>query len=330
LPISRALKKRAAPQHDGVACKQASEPNNKSTDVLQSASQLAQGQDGRTMAANTHGATARAAKRAKQAVASVASTDDADGLVRAVPQHRARKAPAGTLNGTSRPAGKAHATGKASPAAAMVSQPRDNPARSSAEAQQSQHEPVSRRSLRPCQAHATAVVDSSSEHDSNISNFVDDSSDADSAAELSKGASRRERVNKAGMNASKVVCASKRQTSASAGSSGGKARRQHVSSTDEEADTALPETAVCDSEAVDGGTDEVLGESSEEEVARPGNGARLPAKNGFRKRASAQQAKQQATVGAAGLVQQRRLQMHSHKTELCRSNLKASRFTRRC
>ncbi len=213
------------------------------------------------------------------------------------------------------------------------SQLRDNPAGSSAEAQQSQHEPVSRRSLRPRQAHTTAVVDSSSEHDSNISNFADDSSDADSAAELRKGASRRERVNKAGMNASKVVCLSKRQTSASAG---GKARRQHVSSTDEEADTALPETAVCDSEADDGGTDEVLGESSEEEFARPGNAARLPAKNGFPKRASAQQAKQAAAApgrgGRAGAAGTGRggYRRTATRQNFVRSNLKASRFTHRC
>ena len=326
LPVSRTLKKRAAPQPDTIACKQANEPS-KPADLLQSVGQLAQGQDGRTMPANTHGATARAPKRAKQAVA---SNDDAGGLVRAVPQHRARKAPARALTGAARPAGKAHAAGKASPAAAVVSQPRDNPAGSSAEAQQPQHEPVSRRSLRPRQAHTTAVVNSSTEHDSNISNFADESSDADSAAGLRAGAARHARVDKAGMNASKVACASKRQISASAGR---KARRQHVSSTDEEEDTALMETAVCDSEADDGGTDEVLGESSEEEAARSGKAARLPAKNGFRKRASAQQTKQAAARpgrggrgGAAG-TGRGGYRRTATRQNFVRSNLKASCMT---
>jgi len=65
LPASRTFKKRAAPQPDTIACKQASEPS-KPADLLQSESQLAQGQDERSMPANTHGATARAPKRAKQ------------------------------------------------------------------------------------------------------------------------------------------------------------------------------------------------------------------------------------------------------------------------
>ena len=329
LPVSRTLKKRAAPQPDGIACKQAGEPS-KSGDVLESVSQLTQGQDGRTMPANTHGATARLTKRAKQAAA---SNDDADGPVRAVPQHRVSKAPAGTLTGTARPAGKAHAAGKASPAAAVVRQPRDDPAGSSAKARQSQHEPISRRSLRPRQAHTTAVVESSNEHDSNNSNFADESSDADSAAGLKAGASRHERVDKAGMNACKVVCASKKQISASAGS---KARRQHVSSTDEEDDAALTETAVCDSEAGDGGTDEVLGESSEEEVARSGTAARLPTKTAVKKRTSTQQAEQAAAgpgrggrAGAAG-TGQGGYRRTATRQNFVRSNLKASCITHGC
>lgn len=328
LPASRTFKKRAAPQPDTIACKQASE-HCRTADVLPSVGLLAQGQDGRSMPANTHGATARAAKRAKQAVA---STDDADGFVKATPQHRASKAPAGTLTGAARPAGKAHAAGKASPAT-VVSQPRDNPAGSSPQARQSQHEPVSRRSLRPRQAHTTAVVDSSSEHDSHISNFADESSDADSAAELRAGAARHARVNKAGINVSKVACASKRQISASAGRKTG---RQHVSSTDEEEDTALPETAVCDSEADGVGTDEVLGESSEEEVARPGKAARLPAKNAVQKRTSAQQAKQAAArpgrggrAGAAG-TGRGGYRRTATRQNFVRSNLKASCMTHGC
>ncbi len=327
LPVSRTLRKRAAPQPDAIACKQAGQP---SADVPQSVSQVAQGQDGRTMAANTHGATARAAKRAKQAVA---STDDADGFVKATPQHRASKAPAGTLTGAARPAGKAHAAGKARPAAAVVRQPRDNPAGSSTEAQQSQHEPVSRRSLRPRRVQNTAVVDSSSEHDSHISSFSDESSDADSAAELRAGAARHARIEKAGLNASRVARARKRQISVSAGR---KAGRQHVSSTDEEEDTALMETAVCDSEADDGGTDEVLGESSEEEVARSGKAARLPAKNGFQERTSAQQAKQAAArpgrggrAGAAG-TGRGGYRRTATRQNFVRSNLKASCMTHGC
>ena len=320
LPVSRTLKKRAAPQPDTIACKQANEIS-KSADIPQSVSQLAQGQDGRTMPAKTHGATARA----KQAVA---STDDADGLVRAMPQQRASKAPARALTCASRPAGKAHAARKASPAAAVVSQARDNPAGSSAEAQQSQREPVSRRSLRSRQAHTTAAVNSSSEHDSNISNFADESSDADSAAELRAGASRRERADKAGMTASKVACASKRQISASVGR---KASRQHVSSTDEEAeDTALLETAVCDSEADDGGTDEVLRESSEDDVARSGKTARLPAQNGVQMSTGGQQAKQAAARpgrggrgGAAG-TGRGGYRRTATRQNFVRSNLKAS------
>ena len=326
LPVSRTLKKRAAPQPDTIACKQAGEPC-RTADFPQSVNKLAQGQDGRTMPANTHGVTARAAKRAKQAVA---STDDADGFVKAMPQHRASKAPAQALTRASRPAGKAHAAGKASPAAAVVSQPR---AGSSEEAQQSQHEPVSRRSLRPRQAHTTAVVDSSSEHDSNISNFADESSDADSAAELRADASGHESADKAGLNACKVARARKRQISASAGR---KARRQHLSSTDEEEDIALMETAVCDSGADAVGTDEVLGESSEEELARSGKAARLPAKNGFQKRTGGQQAKQAAAGpgrggrgGAAG-TGQGGYKRTATRQNFVRSNLKASCITHGC
>ena len=322
LAVSRTLKRRAAPQSDGNACKQTGE-SSKSAEVLQSVSQLAQGQYGRTMPANTHGATARATKRAKQA----SGNDDADRPVRAVAQHRASKAPAGTLPGAARPAGKAHAAGKASPAAAVVRQPR---AGSSAEARQFQQEPVSCRSLRPRQARTTAVVDSSSEHDSDNNFFVDESSDVDSAAELRAGASRHDGVNKAGMKACKVACASTRQISASAGR---KTKRQQVSSTDEDEDTALPETAVCDSEADDGGTDEVLGESSEEELARPSKTARLPAKNGFRKRTGGQQAKQAAAGprkgGRAGAVGTGRggYRRTATRQNFVRSNLKASCIT---
>ena len=328
LPVSRSLK-RAAPQPDAIACRQASEPST-SAGVLQSVSHHAQGRDGRTMQANTHGAMARATKRAKQAVA---SSDGADGLVRAAAQHRASKAPARALTGAARPAGKAHAAGKACPAAATVTQPTDNAAGGSAEARQSQHEPVSRRSLRPRQAHTTAVVDSSSEHDSNISNSTDESSHADPAVELRAGASRHERAGKAGMNACKVAGASKRQISIAAGR---KMRRQHVSSTDEEADTALMETAVCDSEANDGGTDEVLGESSEDEVARSGKAAKLPAKNGFKKRSGGQQAKQAAAGpgrggrgGAAG-TGRGGYKRTAIRQNFVRSNLKASCITHSC
>lgn len=323
LPVSRILKRRAAPQPDATACKHAGEPS-KSADVLQSASQLAQGQDGRTMPANMHGATARATKRAKQAVA---GKDDADGPVRAVAQHWASKVPAGTLNGIARPAGKAHTAGKASPAAAEVKQTR---ATSSAEARQFQHASVSRRSLRPPQAHTIAVVDSSSEHDSDHSSSVDEFSDADSAAELRAGASRRERVDKAGTNACKVAFASKRQAGVSAGR---KARRQHVSSTDEAEDTALMETAVCDSEADDTGTHEVLGESSEEELARPSKAARLPAKTAIQKRSNAQQAAPRpgrgGRAGAAG-TGRGGYKRTATRQNFVRSNLKASCITHSC
>ena len=194
------------------------------------------------------------------------------------PNSKACKAPARAKACRTRRAGKACSAAAGQAGMQSTSNAPDG------SSQQAHQERVTRRPLRTCQTNSTAVINSFSEHDSSSDDYADGSSHADSDTTPDLDALHDVSVCKTAVRAVR----STRQELSVRANAGHEPSQQYASSTNQEAEFA--ETVVCDSDADDTGSGEVLGASPERAVTKSSKRTRLPSKTAVR--AGAQQAKQ--------------------------------------
>lgn len=199
---------------------------------------------------------------------------------------------------------------------------------SNTQLQQERHEPVRRQSQRTHQAKTAAVVDTSSEHGSDNSNYADDmsaaSSDPEQEAHVGKASTRKP--------ASQNRLHGRTQTGPvhvhTQANPRPKRSQQVVSSSEFDGEEDVSESVVCnsDDDDADSGGD-ILGKGPKECIARKTRVNRLPIKAGLQQQVGAQQAKHAAAFTGRGASSKAGRGGHKRaatRQNFVRCNLKAS------